>query len=148
MQTWNTVTDWQTTHEAHGSSRRRWCFFFSLTDVTLALPGQQLKVVHTTDTCLIHLKTNTKFLRLHLWYIFLNLEPQRPRLQNCPDYIFSLHQTSVFYLQLSYSVLPPCQSLSLFEKNSLQEPRNFIVTMKLRGSTPRTGQTQRGLYWF
>ena len=106
-------TDWQTTDEAQGSSRQRWCSFFSFTDVTLTFPSQQPKVIHTTNTCLLHLKTNTNILRLHLWYVFLCPEPQRPRLQNYPDSIFSLHETSVFYLPLSCSVLSPCQSLSL-----------------------------------
>ena len=123
MQTRNTPTDLRTTHEIQGSSRRRRCFFFSFTDVTLTFPGQRPKVVHTTHTCPLHVKTNTKFSRLHLWYVFVSLQPQRPGLENCPDYIFSFHQTSVFYLRQRNGVLPLCQSVSLQKnkKTSLQE---------------------------
>ena len=112
MQTRNTHTGLRTTHEAQGSSRRRRCFFFFFTGVALTLPGQRPKVVHTTHTSPLHLKTKTKFLRLHFSYVFLSPEPQRPRLQNCPD-LTRPHQTSGFYLPLSYSVLPPRQSVSL-----------------------------------
>ena len=93
MQTRNTHTGLRTTHEAQGSSRRRRCFFFFFTGVALTLPGQRPKVVHTTHTSPLHLKTKTKFLRLHFSYVFLSPEPQRPRLQNCPD-LTRPHQTS------------------------------------------------------
>ena len=102
------------THEVQGSSRWIWCFFFSFTDVTLTFPqflasGRPLHKL----TCSLHLKTNTKFLRLHPWYVFFSA-----RSRNGPDCKTArttsfFHQTSVFYLPLSYSVLPPCQSVDL-----------------------------------
>ena len=114
------LTDWWTTHEAKGGSKTKmvflllyWCLFKSSWPVAKSY-------VHTTWICPLHLKTNT-----HTFYhsILLSLKLQGPRLQNCPGYIFSLHQTSVFYLPLSYSILPPRQSISLSSpKNCLQEP--------------------------
>ena len=102
-------TNWRIT--AVGCSRRRWCFFFFLTDV--ALTFQQClatgpKLFTSCIHSLGHLHTNQ-----------VSTFTQRPRLQNCPDYICSLHQTPVFYIPLSYSVLPSPQSASL---SSLQEP--------------------------
>ena len=85
---------------------------YSFTDVTSTVPGQWPKVVHYHTYIHYIRKLTQSFYNS----IFLSLEPQGSRLQNCPDYIFSLHQTSVFCLPLSYSVLLPCQSVCLSSK--------------------------------
>ena len=74
-----------------------WCYFKIST-----VPGQRLKVTIHTHVHYIWRLTEFPW-HIQPWYVFLSLGPQRPRLQNCLDYIFSLHQTSVFYLPLSFS---------------------------------------------
>ena len=55
VQTNHTLTDWRTTHEAQGCSRRKGCFFFSFTDVTWTFQqflasGPQLHYTHMSIT--------------------------------------------------------------------------------------------------
>ena len=119
VQAHNPLTDWRTTHEAQGSSRRRWCFFFSFNDVTFTFQhflasGRKLHYIH------VHYIWKLTVLP---FIIFFSLEPQGSRLQNCRDYIFSLHQTisllSPTFLQRPFSL--PVR-LSLSSKNFLQQP--------------------------
>ena len=65
VQSQNTLTDCWTTHEVQGSSRRRWCFFFSFTDVTSTVPGQWLRFCTNTPMP-ITFENNTKFLPFYL----------------------------------------------------------------------------------
>ena len=64
---------------------------------------------------LLHLHTNL----VSTFDFFLSLEPQRSRLQNCPDYAFSLHQSSVLLSMSEFSstsfllASPPSFSVSL-----------------------------------
>ena len=119
MQTQNTMTNRHFISKAKSCSGQRWCFFFSFTGVVLTVPGQLPKVALIKHTCPLHLKTNMEFLWLHASQRSFRL--QRPKLDYCPDYNFSLHQSSVL-LSVSHfpttsfllaSPPPPPNSLSL-----------------------------------
>ena len=89
------------------------------------VPGEGPKVIHITNTCPLHLKAIT-----HSFYnsIFLSLEPQRPKLQNCPDCILNLHKSSVsisHFPTMSFRLATP--SLSLSSQNPFKSPTNSIV---------------------
>ena len=123
-----TLTD-ELKHHSKMPRKIKMVFFFitivSLTFQQLLANGRKLHHTYVS----ISLKTNT-FLRLEPSYVFLSPEPQSPRLQICPDYIFSFQQTSVFYLPLSFHILPPCNYLppSLFCPKLPSRARETILT--------------------
>ena len=72
---------------------------------------------HYTDTCPLHFKTNTKL----LW-----LQPGAAKAQTTK--LSALHLFSSLNLPLSYTVLPPCQSVPLFfAETPFKSPRNYSV---------------------
>ena len=84
--------------------------------------------LYTTQIHVRYIWKLAEFLQLHPCYVFLSPEPRRPRLKNCPDYIFSLHQTSIFYLALFSNVfLLASPSLSLSSKTPFKSPRKYTV---------------------
>ena len=126
----NTLTDRRTTHEAQGCSKTKMVFLFLLywRHFNSSWP--------VSKGCTLYTYADYIWKLVHLWYVFLSPERQRPGLQNCPDYIFSLHRTSVFCLLLSYSVLwiPPCQLVSLSPKTPFPvTQRPILLTAYLDG---------------
>ena len=120
VQTQITLTDWRTTHEVQGCSKTKMVFFLLLYwchMINSSWPVAE-SYAHTTQIMSITLQNEHKVITITS-LVFISLEQQRPRLQNCPDYIF----ISPLNLPLSYSVLSfPCQSVSLFFWYSLQKP--------------------------
>ena len=81
----------------------------------LTIPGQWPKIIQTTNTCLLHLKTNTEFLQLHL------SQPGAERAQTAK--LSRLHLFSSPVLGLLFPTFLQCPSsfpihLSLFESPS------------------------------